>query len=249
MASGAELYRSDSSTCGGSSMSAAKKSGASLLNSDQLTANDRFKTRCLRCYWGGLIMATVAHFALFTFFPMLSAADVSYGVTEFAAIELPPEVEVPPPPEAIQRPAVPLVAQTDLEEDITIAPTTFEENPVEQLPPPPDNNAVGLSDQPTFTPFTVAPKLRDPEAAARIISEAYPKMLRDAGIGGEVVVWAFIDDKGIVKNCQVHQSSGYGALDQAALAAMVQFSFRPALNYDRHVPVWVQLPIVFKVSG
>lgn len=229
-------------------MSASSGSGASLLNPDRATANDRFKTRCRSWFWGSLMMATAAHFAVFMFFPMLTAADLSFSVTEFEAIDLPPEVEIPPPPEAIQRPAVPVVSQADLEEDITIAPTTFEENPVDQLPAPPSNTAAGLSDQPVFTPYTVAPKLKDPEAAARIVRQAYPKTFEAAGIGGEVKVWAFIDEKGVVKNCQVKESSGYAGLDRAALQAVRQFSFLPALNYDRKVAVWVQMPIVFKIE-
>lgn len=229
-------------------MSAISGSGVSLLDSDRGTANDRFKTRCRSCFWGGLMLATAAHFAVFMFFPMLTAADLSFGVTEFEAIELPPEVEIPPPPEAIQRPAVPVVAQADLDEDITIAPTTFEENPVEQLPAPPRNSALGLNDQPVFTPYTVGPRLKDPEAAAEIVRQAFPVSFQAAGIGGEVEVWAFIDEKGVVKRCQVNESSGHAGLDRAAMKAVTQFSFLPALNHDLKVAVWVQIPIVFKLA-
>lgn len=229
-------------------MSAPNRSGVSLLNSDRAIANDRFKRRCSCCFWGGIMIATAAHFAVFVLSPNLSVANLSLGVTEFEAIDLPPEVEIPPPPEAIQRPAVPVVAQARLEEDITIAPTTFEENPVDQLPAPPSNTAADVSERPVFTPYTVAPELKDPEAAAEAVLLAYPISFRAAGIGGEVDVWAFIDENGSVKKCQVHESSGYGGLDRAALKAVMQFAFRPALNYDRKVPVWVRMPIVFKVG-
>jgi protein TonB len=195
-----------------------------------------------------MILATAIHFTVFSFFPTLTAADFRFGVTEFAAIELPPEVEIPPPPEQIQRPAVPVVAEAALEEDITIAPTTFEENPVDKLPPPPATSSLGLAEQPTFTPYTVAPELKNPDRATEIVRDLYPKLLRDAGIGGRVVVWAFIDEHGTVKNCQVHEGSGFDKLDRAALKALAQFSFTPALNHDRHVPVWIQLPISFQVA-
>ena len=36
-------------------------------------------------------------------------------------IELPPEIEIPPPPEAISRPATPVMATADIDDDITIA--------------------------------------------------------------------------------------------------------------------------------
>jgi TonB family protein len=212
------------------------------------TANDRFKQRFGAWLWAGIILSTVVHFALLRFFPTLRAADLSFSVTEFEAIDLPPEVDVPPPPEAIARPAVPIVAQSLLEEDITIAPTTFEENPVENLPPPP-SDVSRLHERPVFTPYTVAPKLRDPARAAQILERNFPDILQRAGIGGTVLVWAFVDQTGAVKNCQIHTSSGNRMLDEAALEAVREFEFLPALNYDKHVPVWVSLPLTFNIQS
>lgn len=211
------------------------------------TANQRFKASFGAWLSGGIIIATAFHFALLEFFPPLTAADLSFGTTETRAVELPPEVKIPPPPEAIIRPAVPVVAQSALEESITIAPTTFEQNPVETLPPPPVESRSSLEKQPVFTPYTVAPSIKDKQRAARIVRDKYPKILRDAGIGGTVIVWAFIDETGIVKNCQIHTSCGNVVLDEAAAAAVMEFNFRPALNYDKNVPVWVSIPITFAV--
>ena len=221
--------------------------GASGEAAIRETANDRFKQSFNSWFWGGVSVATVLHFMLFAFFPELTAADVSYGVNEFESVELPPEVEVPPPPEQIQRPAVPVVASAELEEDITIAPTTFEENPVDKLPPPP-SDASRLGDKPVFTPFTVRPEIKNRREAVRIVERAYPKLLRDAGIGGKVFVWVFIDTNGQVKNAQVNKSSGNKSLDEAALKAAEQFEFTPALNRDKKVAVWVQIPVTFSVK-
>lgn len=213
----------------------------------RVTANDRFKRSSGSWLWGSVMVATVCHFGLFKFFPELTASDVSFGVEEFVAVELPPEVEIPPPPEQISRPAVPVVAATELEEDITIAPTTFEENPVENLPPPP-SDASRIGDQPVFTPYTVRPEIKNRREAVRIVERYYPKLLKDAGIGGKVNVWVFIDTNGIVKNAQVQQGSGNSALDDAALKAAREFEFTPALNRDKKVPVWVAIPITFSVK-
>jgi TonB family protein len=211
------------------------------------TANDRFKKSSGQWLAGGVMLATAFHFGLFAFFPELTASDVSFGVNEFEAIELPPEVEIPPPPEQIARPAVPVVAATELEEDITIAPTTFEENPVESLPPPP-SDASRLGDRPVFTPYTVRPEIKDRVEARRIVLRNYPKLLQDAGIGGTVNVWLFIDANGAVKNAQVQKGSGNSALDQAAIKSAYDFEFTPALNMDKRVPVWVSFPIQFEVT-
>ncbi|KPK81529.1 MAG: hypothetical protein AMS25_05980 [Gemmatimonas sp. SM23_52] len=213
----------------------------------RLTANDKFKKSFGPWLWGSVIVATVVHFGLFKFFPELSASDVSFGVREFEAIELPPEVDIPPPPEQIARPAVPVVAAHALEEEITIAPTTFEENPVENLPPPP-SDAARLGDQPVFTPYTVKPEYRSIEEARRIVERYYPKLLKDAGIGGEVMVWVFIDTEGVVQNAKVQRGSGNSALDEAAMTASREIRFTPALNRDKRVPVWVAIPITFSVK-
>lgn len=211
------------------------------------TANDRLKSTFGAWLWGGIIVATALHFALLQYFPPLTAADLSFGSTETQVVELPPEVSIPPAPETITRPAVPVVAQAALDEDITIAPTTFERNPVETLPPPPVQSRPSLEKQPVFTPFTVAPSIKDKQRAARIVRDKYPKLLRDAGVSGTVIVWAFIDETGIVRNCQIHTSCGNEMLDDAAAAAVMEFNFHPALNYDKNVSVWVSIPITFTV--
>jgi TonB family protein len=222
-----------------------KKRGA-LSATHHETANDRFKERCNACLWGGIIVATVVHFGVIRFFPTLTAADVAFGVTEFEAIELPPEIEIPPPPEEIPRPAVPVVAATELEEDVTIAPTTFEENPVESLPPPPAD-VERLIDRPVFTPYTVAPRLLNPRRAQRIVRQKYPKIMEQAGIGGTSRLWAFIDATGVVRRCVVRETSGYDELDRAAIEAMMEFEFEPALHMDKSVPVWIDMPIIFTI--
>ncbi|UCC83851.1 MAG: TonB family protein [Gemmatimonadota bacterium] len=222
------------------------ETGAAEKHVYSQTANDRFKKSSNQWFFGSIVLATVLHFGLFQFFPELTASDVSFGVNEFEAIELPPEVEIPPPPEQIARPAVPVISATELEEDITIAPTTFEENPVESLPPPP-SDVSRLGDRPVFTPYTVRPEIKDRRRAVQIVMAHYPKILQDAGIGGTVYVWLFIDTNGRVQNAQVQESSGNESLDAAAMEAVYEIEFTPALNMDKRVPVWVAFPILFEV--
>ncbi len=214
------------------------------------TANDEFKRQFGKWFWGSITLATVIHFLIFFFFPQLTAGDVGIRTKEFEAVELPPEIEIPPPPKEIQRPAVPVVARTEIEEDVTIAPTTFEDNPVENLPPPPEG--ANLGDNPVFTPFEVRPEIRDPARARKIVERYYPVTLKQAGIGGTVVIWAFIDEKGRIKNMKLFKGSGFSALDDAAMKALREISdeigFTPALNRDKAVPVWIQQAITFTVK-
>jgi protein TonB len=212
------------------------------------TENDRFKRSFGSWFWGSMIAATVVHFMLFQFWPTQTAEDVSFTAEELEMIELPPEIEIPPPPEAISRPATPVMATADIDDDITIAPTTFADNPVEDLPPPPtDDGIVDIASAPVFTPMTVRPEIRNrPEVQAALMRE-YPPILRDAGIGGTVVVWFFITEEGIVRDKRVSQSSGQVQFDEAALKVADVFRFSPALNRDQRVQVWIEVPITFQV--
>jgi len=212
------------------------------------TANEKLKQSFGNWFWGSVIAATLVHFAVFSLWPDMTAADIAFEADELEAIELPPEIEIPPPPEAIARPATPVISDAVIEEDITIAPTTFEDNPVEDLPPPPDATETDVSAAPTFTPFTVRPDLKNTNEVRRALEREYPPLMRDAGIGGTVNVWFFINEEGRVLRNQVQQSSGHKALDDAALKVADIMEFTPALNRDKRVQVWVAFPITFTTN-
>ena len=90
-----------------------------------MTANDRFKRSFTSWFWGSMILATAAHFALLNFWPELTAQDLSTDSGEILVVELPPDVVIPPDPEPITRPASPVVSSVEIDETITISPTTF----------------------------------------------------------------------------------------------------------------------------
>jgi len=212
------------------------------------TANDRLKGSFGSVFWSAMILATGLHFAAFALWPELTVADFSFTPTELSTVNLPPDVKIPDAPTAIARPAVPVVATTAVSEDITIAPTTFEATSVENLPPPPKEKPTDISAQPTFTPYTVAPYVLNKDEVVATMMRTYPPLLRDAGIGGTVIVYFFIDETGAVQDYRVWRSSGHAQLDSAALQVADIYRFSPALNRDKKVSVWVQFPITFEVK-
>ena len=213
------------------------------------TANDRFKKSFGSWLWGSMIAATVFHFMLFQFWPTQTAADISFTAGELEVIDVLPKIEIPPPPEAISRPATPVMALREIDTDITIALTTFADNPVEVLAPPPANGgAVDVSSAPVFTPMTVHPEIKNRREVQAALMREYPPLLRNAGIGGQVVVWFFISEEGQVLDRRVARSSGHIQLDEAALQVADVFRFSPALNRAKVVQVWIQLPITFRVQ-
>ena len=221
-----------------------------LRYDDSDSANNRLKRRFRSLFWSSIIFATTAHAAAIMYWPELTAEDVSYTVEEITTVELPPEIEIPDAPKALARPATPVVATTDISEDITIAPTTFETNPVEALPPPPTLTKETVRPEeasPTFTPFTVAPEILNRREIIDAMADVYPPVLRDASIGGVVLVYFYIDETGRVKTTRIAQSSGYAQLDDAALQVSELYRFSPALNRDQKVPVWVSFPVTFAV--
>ena len=169
-----------------------------LRYDDSDSANNRFKARFRPLFWSSIILATSVHFGAFMYWPELTAEDFSVEVTELAAIELPPEIEIPEAPKTIARPATPVVASMQVDEEITIAPTTFESNPVEALPPPPqlEEKVVADEDMPRFTPFTVAPDILNREEIVRAMARLYPPVLRDAGIVGAARVCTYTNETG-----------------------------------------------------
>lgn len=117
----------------------------------------------------------------------------------------------------------------------------------EVIVPPAESPA--LMSSPVFTPYTVKPDYINAAEVRAALDREYPPLLRDAGIGGTVIVWFFIDEEGVVRNEVIQTSSGHQALDQAALRVAPVFRFTPALNRDQAVPVWVQLPITFTTGN
>jgi len=213
-------------------------------------ANDRLKNSFNTWFWGSLTAAAAIHFAALAFWPEMTAADISIVSTELEQVEIIQEFEIPPPPEQIARPAVPVLSTNiNISDDITIADVTFSENPVSDLPPPPTGGGVTVSDQPTFTPFEVRPELRNRAAYGQALERRYPPMLKDAGIGGTVTLWVFINEDGRVENTRIVNSSGYEQLDRVAEDVMKEVAqFSPALNRDQRVPVWIQIPVTFQTT-
>ncbi|MFQ5689914.1 MAG: energy transducer TonB [Gemmatimonadota bacterium] len=209
------------------------------------TANDEFKGGYGDWVAIGTIAAVVLHFGLFVLVPQFRAADLSGLNEEMEAITLPPEVKIPPPPEQIARPATPKVAAVEVSEDVTIAPTTFETNPVENLPPPPSGGSP--SDRPSFIPYDTPPKLRNPSQIRSLLQRFYPRNLREAGVGGRVELWLYVDKRGKVQKTQIKTSSGHRALDQAAGQVADAMIFVPAMNRDKKTDVWVSQWVTFEV--
>ncbi|MDZ4673684.1 MAG: TonB family protein [Gemmatimonadota bacterium] len=79
----------------------------------------------------------------------------------------------------------------------------------------------------------------------------YPSALFDQAIGGTVVLRLFVTETGAVvpESTRVQESSGYPALDSAALAAAPKLRYAPATRDGAPVAAPFTQPIIFRAPG
>jgi protein TonB len=79
-----------------------------------------------------------------------------------------------------------------------------------------------------------------------IAPPVYPPLAREAGLEGTVMIRALVGKDGRVKKAIV-VSGGAETLRAAAIACAMSAVFKPALQRNRPVEVWVMMPIQFKL--
>jgi len=210
------------------------------------TANETMKRRSAVWLPRSIVLAVLLHAALFTFVPDMTTANV-YDAKNGDMYVIPPEVEIPDPPEEIARPAMPVAGSIDISTDVTMSSTSFEAWTPEKLAPPPTTGGGDVDGFRDWLPSMLAPRLLNPEEVERELRRTYPAILRDAGIGGEVDVTLWLDENGTIVKAEVGSSSGYESLDDAALKVVGVMKLAPAQNRSRPVRVIVTLPVLFRV--
>jgi protein TonB len=84
-----------------------------------------------------------------------------------------------------------------------------------------------------------------PDAITKV-PPAYPDEARRAGIAGTVIVQTLVLTNGTVGDTRVVKSDS-ALLDDAAMAAVRQWKFKPALAKGKAVAVWVMVPVKFAI--
>ena len=99
-----------------------------------------------------------------------------------------------------------------------------------------------------LVPAQIAPPSADAYAPLNP-KPPYPISSRENGEQGAVMLYACITDHGKVERVDLAQSSGYPALDRSALDTIRQWSFRPAQESGKSIPMCYRLPIRFLLSS
>ncbi len=100
-----------------------------------------------------------------------------------------------------------------------------------------------------FSPEMERPSLRNAKEVSRALERHYPPLLRDAGIGGTVMMLFRIDRAGGIAGYEIGQSSGRAELDAAAAKVAALMDFEPARMAGEPLAVVVQIPITFRVEA
>ncbi len=176
-------------------------------------------------------------------------------VTEFVDLGTPDQIIItmddipqtqqfnrPPPP---ARPAIPIESESeDIAEDVTIEETDLDDFIAwDDAPPPPDEGP-----RVKFIPYDDPPvPIGGYGAIQRNV--VYPDIAREAGIEGTVIIQAFVDKKGRVKDTVVLSGIPNTGLDEAAAEAIRKTKFKPAKQRERPVGVWISIPVNFKLRS
>jgi protein TonB len=73
----------------------------------------------------------------------------------------------------------------------------------------------------------------------------YPDLARKAGLEGTVYVLALVDLDGTIKKVVIQKGSDM--FNEAAISAVKQWVYKPAINANQPVKVWVGIPVKFNL--
>ncbi len=97
-------------------------------------------------------------------------------------------------------------------------------------------------------PAPVSPAEEPPVAINPVSPVRYPDALLAQGIEGQVLLRLYVDSAGhiIPDSTRIEESSGYPALDSAALVASPELRFSPALRHGRPIAAPFIQPVQFR---
>jgi len=94
----------------------------------------------------------------------------------------------------------------------------------------------------------VSPAEEPPVAINPVSPVRYPQALLEQGIEGQVLLRLYVDSSGrvIPDSTRIEESSGYPALDSAALVGSPELRFSPALHQGRPIAAPFIQPVQFR---
>lgn len=168
------------------------------------------------------------------------------------AIEFAPPPPPPPEPPKIQ-PQVAKVAPAPAKAPPQLP--VVAQAPVDDGPPSANTVQVATPAPPAPVAAPPAPPAPEPVTEPRGYAgyrsnpaPEYPALAQDRGLQGQVVLKVHVLASGKPDNVAVDKSSGHKILDDAAVKAVLAWSFDPAKRGQTPIDGWVKVPLNFKLS-
>lgn len=199
--------------------------------------NDRFKARYAIYMRWALGTSFIIYLIIFLFTPVFDITPYSLPDEQVEVIDIPETLDIPPPPQELPKPQVPIEAAPDaeVEEEVEIA-DTLPDNFDDFIPPPSGDGGAGRD----FVAFDTKPEIK------RWVPPRYPEVAREMQLEGLVIIDVFVGTDGRVMEARVSRPQ-HNLLNQAALEAARKCTFTPGKQRNIPVPVWVSLPYDFSL--
>ncbi len=175
---------------------------------------------------------------VFTFSPKYAPNPYKLEEEVFEVVEIPDDIEIPPPPQEVEMPKVPVQIEISDEasDEDTIEDTSFDFT--EDIPMPTAGDTGGPK---VFYAFD------EPPTPIYMARPKYPEMAREAEMEGVVLVLIFVDERGNVFNVNVLQSTVPQILVDEAVAAAWRCRFKPGKQRQMPVKTTISVPFQFTV--
>jgi TonB family protein len=126
------------------------------------------------------------------------------------------------------------------------APPTVADPPAGQKPPPPPPPPPPPARQQVEDPISI--KWDTPPRPILTAIAAYPELARKAGIEGRVILMLLVDENGSVVEAEVVKAEPPGIFDDAALMAIRNWRFEPAMKDGKPIKVRMEQPMEFALQ-
>lgn len=201
------------------------------------TANDLFKAKYTKYMRWSVVGALIFTILFFLFSPKYHPNPYKLRNRTLEAVDTVEAVDVPPPPQEVQKPVVNVEAVEDSEadEDVEIADTLLDAQDVLS-----DMFGSGTGSGDVFEATQSKPVLK------QFVSPEYPEMARASQLEGTVVVKVQVGTDGSVLQAIVIQSV-HPLLDREAVAAAKRCKFIPGKQRDIPVKAWMAIPFAFRL--
>ena len=174
-------------------------------------------------------------------FPPLLLVEDYVFYEEIETIEIPEteQIELPEPP---PRPSIPISSDEEFsDEDYEEFETDFDDWEDWDAPSPPDEG--GDSE---FVAYDTPPRPKPGKSIFDFL--VYPKLAIEMKLEGKVFIKFFVDKKGKVRANSVQMVRGNPVFEEAAITAVKKSEWKPAIQRDTKVGVYMTVPINFKLK-